>query len=241
MGFALISHTGKLVCPTQVGTHVVGFLRAFFKNMPTKLFKKPNKPSVEEVERYIQLWRKNESLSLPAKSLENLFKKFPKNKNIEEIIVKVCTLDVIFSVNVGRWFLQVSKHISEYNFDTKFEKDSFNLNEFALVDIGKSKKRDFYSFTTKYCSHYKPSDYPIYDSYIEKILWYFKTTEEYSSFSQFSRKELKDYATFKRVLEDFRKFFGLEKFNPREIDKYLWQLGKEVFSEQNKLLTTNSG
>jgi hypothetical protein len=33
---------------------------------------------------------------------------------------------------------------------------------------------NFYSFATKYCSHHKPEMYPIYDSYVDKMLGYFK-------------------------------------------------------------------
>lgn len=38
-----------------------------------------------------------------------------------------------------------------------------------------------------------------------------------------------DKAIQKKVLIEFRRYYGLEQFNLKEIDKYLWLLGKEKF------------
>ena len=70
--------------------------------------------------------------------------------------------------------------------------------------------RDFYSFATKYCSHHRPLDYPIYDSYVEKVLCYFRDRDKFASFMT---PELKDYAKFKGTLIDFRSFYDLAKYN----------------------------
>jgi len=35
--------------------------------------------------------------------------------------------------------------------------------------------------------------------------------------------------SFKQAIIDFQKYFSLENFTIKEIDKYLWQLGKESF------------
>jgi hypothetical protein len=40
---------------------------------------------------------------------------------------------------------------------------------------------------------------------------------------------LKDYAKFKNILIEFRAFYGLEKHKLKQIDQYVWQLGKEYF------------
>lgn len=48
-------------------------------------------------------------------------------------------------------------------------------------------------------------------------------------FSLFSLPDLKNYKRFKNILLEFRGFYGLQKYNIKEIDKYLWQLGKEYF------------
>ena len=86
--------------------------------------------------------------------------------------------------------------------------------------------RKFYSFSTKYCSHHNPNEYPIYDSYVEKVLKYFRKTDK---FSKFKNADLKDYQKFKNIIIAFREYYDLEEFNLKEIDQYLWQLGKEYF------------
>lgn len=55
---------------------------------------------------------------------------------------------------------------------------------------------------------------------------HFKKIDRFASFKSCN---LKIYSKFKNVLIDFRKFYGLEEYNLKELDKYLWQLGKRYF------------
>ena len=87
---------------------------------------------------------------------------------------------------------------------------------------------DLYSFATKYCSHHNPKDYPIYDSYVDEVLRFFRSQDH---FSAFYNEDLKIYALFKKILNDFREFYGLNQFDLKQIDQYLWQLGKEYFKK----------
>jgi hypothetical protein len=45
----------------------------------------------------------------------------------------------------------------------------------------------------------------------------------------FKNKDLKVYDKFKQILIDFRKCYHLESFDLKQIDKYLWQAGKQYF------------
>lgn len=74
-------------------------------------------------------------------------------------------------------------------------------------------------FATKYCSHRNPLDYPIYDSYVDEVLRYFRKRE---GFSDFQDVDLKEYAKFKNILIEFRAFYGLEKYKLKQIDQYVW-------------------
>lgn len=49
------------------------------------------------------------------------------------------------------------------------------------------------------------------------------------NFSDFQNDELKDYVRFKDILIDFRGFYDLETYNLKQIDQYVWQLGKDYF------------
>lgn len=95
--------------------------------------------------------------------------------------------------------------------------------------MGNGSVKNFYSFATKYCSHHKPLDFPIYDSYVDHLLRYFRDID---GFFNFKNDELKNYSHFKNVLIKFRDFYGLEPYSLKDIDKYLWQLGKEKFPKK---------
>jgi hypothetical protein len=47
-------------------------------------------------------------------------------------------------------------------------------------------------------------------------------------------KLYKDYVKFKRILIDFKEFYSLEKYKLKQIDQYIWQLGKEYFPKNYK-------
>ena len=48
----------------------------------------------------------------------------------------------------------------------------------------------------------------------------------------FSKQDLKEYKKFKEVLLAFKKYYNLNDYNLKDIDRYLWQLGKEYFPKK---------
>ena len=127
----------------------------------------------------------------------------------------------------------MGKHIYELDIDKKLQAIDYSLvNEIALIKIN-GKPKNMYSFATKYCSHHFPNDYPIYDSYVQKVLMYYKKNDD---FSNFKTKDLRDYKEFIKVLNDFKYYYGLEEFNLKKIDKLLWQIGKEYFVKKTKII-----
>jgi hypothetical protein len=112
------------------------------------------------------------------------------------------------------------------------------VGDIQYVTIGDTEK-NFYSFASKYCSHHNPLDYPIYDSYVDEVLRYFRNRD---NFSDFQDGDLKDYVKFKGILIDFRAFYGLDKYNLKQIDQYVWLLGKDYFPKNygRKREETNS-
>ena len=188
------------------------------------------KPSVEEVERYLDLWNHLENYVNQERALDKLFlKRFPTNISLEDILIKCSTLNDFYSTNIFDVH-SVAKHIWKIkSLDKRLLNGDITLvNEIANVKVGSdSKPRFFYSFATKYCSHHQPYKYAIYDNYVEKVLMFFKKRD---GFSEFTLRELKDYATYMRVIRDFMQSYGLEQFNLKQIDQYLWQLGKQYYS-----------
>ena len=183
-------------------------------------------PSTEQVEHYLHRWDELDNYHLQEDALNKLFYDLcPENTEISDVLLKVATLNDFYSTNIFSVY-SVAKRILSLNIDTRLKKgDVLLVSDIQKVTINGVEK-NFYSFATKYCSHHKPLDYPIYDSYVEKILCYFRDRDLFTSFKT---PELRNYSDFKKILIDFRSFYGLEQYNLKEIDKYLWQLGKKYF------------
>ena len=61
------------------------------------------------------------------------------------------------------------------------------------------------------------------------MLMYFKSKDK---FAKFTKDDLKDYVKFKDILIRFKKFYNIDEYNLRDIDKYLWIAGKEYFPKK---------
>ena len=185
-----------------------------------------SRPSAIEVEKYLKSWNNLKNYKLQEDALDKLFfELLPRNEEISDILLKVATLNDFYSTNIFSVY-PVAEHILSLKIDERLRQGDVTLvNEIQNVAIN-GVTRKFYSFSTKYCSHHNPKEDPIYDSYVEKVLKYFRKTDK---FSKFKNADLKDYQKFKNIIIAFREYYDLEEFNLKEIDQYLWQLGKEYF------------
>lgn len=212
------------------------------KNKDTKIIKQPLnkidndkilKPSFTVVQNYLNKWDSLENYVMQEKALNNLFHHtFPHNNQIDQLLIKIATLNDFYSTNIFNVYA-VAKHYASLNIDARLQ-----MNDLSLVDdlscIPNMKSR-IYSFATKYCSHHNHDDYPIYDSYVEKMLIYFRNKYH---FYEFDREDLKVFSKFKDIILKFRTVFELNHFSIKDIDKYLWQAGKEYFPNWKKKKST---
>lgn len=187
-------------------------------------------PNVEEIERYLVAWTELENYTLQESALNKLFlETYKENKEIEDVLVKVATLNDFYSTQIFSVY-PVAKHIVNLDIDARLQAGDVTLvNDIASVTMESGAEKNFYSFATKYCSHHQPNKFAIYDSYVEKILKYYRNVD---AFCVFTDSELKDYLVFSKVLKEFQLFYGLEKFTLKDLDRYLWQLGKEKFPKK---------
>lgn len=169
---------------------------------------------------------RTENYRLQEEALNKLFFELcPKNSDITDILLKASTLNNFYSTNIFSIY-PVAKHIFNLNIDSRLKAGDVTLvGDIQHVIIGDAKK-NFYSFASKYCSHHNPLDYPIYDSFVYDVLCYYRNRDD---FSEFQDGDLKDYGKFKSILIAFRDFYGLDKYNLKQIDQYVWQLGKDYF------------
>jgi hypothetical protein len=190
----------------------------------------PPKPCFSEVNKYLNKWKNLEGYTSQEEALNKLFLELlPGNSEIADILLKASCLNDFYSTRIFAIYPVAKRILSIKDLDKRLKAGDIKLVcELGNVKIGDD-KRYFYSFATKYCSHHNPIAFPIYDSYVEKVLVYFNKVDEFSSFKI---KDLKDYRTFKGILLDFQRYYKLERFNLKEIDRYLWLLGKKFFPKK---------
>lgn len=183
-------------------------------------------PSEEQVELWLHQWDELEDYTAQEAAIDRLFHgEFAKNDNLQNILIKCSVLNDFYSTNIFKIY-PVAKHILGLNIDGRLEAgDPTLVDDIAKVHIN-DKEKKFYSFASKYCSHHNQLEFPIYDSYVHKVLRYFRNVDRFFSFNE---PDLKSYSKFKNILIEFRKFYKLDKYNLKELDKYLWQFGKKYF------------
>jgi hypothetical protein len=196
--------------------------------------KKLQKPSNEFIKNYIDSFDNDNRISLADRSIKCLIEKFPTNKNIEEILLKVIAINTLYSTSILDT-IKMSQWILKCSIDADLNIGMTDLvNKIAIGHGIKSartksnlnkKEINFYSFASKYCSWHNHKSYPIYDSFVEKILVAYQKQD---NFSNFKTIELKNFTIFKKVILDYISHYNLN-FSLKEIDKFLWAYGKEMF------------
>lgn len=186
-----------------------------------------NRPCEAEVEKYLAAWEQLENYTIQEKILNRMFfETYPSNQDMEGVLLKVVALNSFYSTNIFNTYV-MAKHIVELNIDERLSNGDVTLvNDIATRKLADGKTKNFYSFASKYCSHHRPDDYAIYDSYVDRILRYYRNAD---CFYEFEDSDLKDYEKFSEILYRFRDFYDLGKYNLKQLDRYLWQLGKEKF------------
>ena len=188
-------------------------------------------PTKQAVWDYLENWEQLPAYPEQENALHLLFRlTFPNNTNISEVLLKCSTLNDFYGTNIFCIF-PVAKHIINLDIDTRLrDGDPLLVNDIAvghgIINSKSGKEIQIFSFASKYCSHHNPADYPIYDSYVMKLLVYFRSKNK-DGFAEFTNKELRDYPTFKKAILDFRNVYSLQDFDFKQIDQYLWQLGRE--------------
>lgn len=185
------------------------------------------RPCVAEVEKYLTAWDGQDSYRLQEKALDKLFfGVYPENTCIEDILIKVACLNDFYSTNIFSPYT-IAKHILELGIDARLRTgDPTLVEEIAVVTMGNGETINFYSFATKYCSHHQPNQYAIWDSYVDEVLKYFRDVD---GFAIFADADLKSQARFKDVLNKFAAYYGISQYSLKDLDRYLWQLGKDKF------------
>lgn len=193
-------------------------------------FPNPYLPSTEELRKYHGRWNGLEDYVAQEQALDWLFidnRETSLNTDIRIVLIKCSTLNDFYSTKIYKTYSVARNIISIPDFDSRLRQgDDSLVKEIAEVD-----GRNNYSFATKYCSHHQPTLYPIYDRYVADVLDALHRQHP-DAFSFTHKEELKDYSVFRKAIDSIRKEFGLDAYSYKDIDRYLWLLGKEYFNKR---------
>lgn len=203
-------------------------------------------PTKSEVEKWIDLWNKNEGYRHNSSSVANLFKTFPKNKNVDEVMIKLAALDSLYTTHAKYLFYMAKNITSIKNVDERIDSgDLIVVNEisnFPYIDGDKKGNRNQYSLATKFCAFSNPEAYSIYDKWVKAVLVDLFEIEPYLELASLTSNkranlkkvlESKDYLLFNRIINCFREKYSdvFGDMSKTELDKYLWLAGKTTFGE----------
>lgn len=187
-------------------------------------------PTNEIICEYLKKFERKERYYLADKAILKLFKKFPTNNELEDILVKISVINDLYSTNIFGTFI-MAKHIQQLQIDTGLELGDPTIVKSIATGHGILKPngggdRNFYSFATKYCNWHNQDAYPIYDRFVYKILIAYRKQDE---FSKFNVEDLKEFPRFKQIMLEFKQRYTLTQHSLKEIDKFLWIYGQEKF------------
>lgn len=169
-------------------------------------------------------------------SLTKLFNSLNDEKNKYEVSIKVAALNQIYSTAI-QYIIPVVSQIREIigNNHKSFSLEKYvkTVDKIATVTwvsptTSKKHTRCNMSFSSKYIHFLSDRKLPIYDSYIWIVMIGYINQKNNSKLSFAAPKT---YNEFYDVFIEFKSDFNLNKYSNYELDKYLWQYGKNLIND----------
>lgn len=206
---------------------------------------------VEECNEY---WKKEYFLK-PEKILERLFQEYG-NEDFDEVFIKCTMLNSVYNTNLynseiielSKWIVKnagkVDKVLTKNQLieeDLRIVDEMTKYQDNMKNDMNRRKNNPF-SFTSKYFSFSRPNDFPIYDSFVEKMLWIYQKNGVISKYnrSDLTSKTKKEsrYVFFKDRIDELMKQSKVTNLSYKDLDHFLWFQGKRysLYLEYIKLI-----
>ena len=163
--------------------------------------------------------------------IEDVLKKYPNNKTIEDVACKIAVIDFTNSTNLhfstNLYTLAEIITSEKVNFDAKVAEGDVSLVSKIIQECPVK----LYSFASKYCCYhntflYNRDDYSIYDSVVASHLHEYATEKLPAS----KWKKNFNYETFNQYIGDLLDEYGItaatEPQRRRLFDHYVWYKNK---------------
>ncbi|MGN1325300.1 MAG: hypothetical protein ACI4YA_03025 [Candidatus Spyradenecus sp.] len=202
-------------------------------------------PSQAELEHWNRQWESLPRLKnyyAQEKALEWLFKAYPQNTVLEQVLIKVTALDTLYSTSIFH-ITETAQHICTalIDFDARVKEGDLSLVKdlavFKVVQVdGQEREKHIFSFASKYCSWHNPEAYPIYDSKVRDKLRAFKN--DLGKDLVYTKGSLDTYDGFCNAMAEVRDKFHLDP-SMKRIDRYLWAWAKDDDCKASNSKTTS--
>jgi hypothetical protein len=195
----------------------------FTKNKPAR---KPFLANPALVKKYLAQWKKLDKSRVHADALTILFREqFPLNNSIEQVLIKVSALNDFYATRILDTF-SIASHVVKLKIDKDLNRGNLDLVDKLRFVKRKTQKVNLYSFASKYCGMHRPDLYPMWDSYVDRMLRAYRKKHKFASFINL---DLRNYKRFVEVMKEFQIHYQLQEFTLRELDAFLWLYGKKCF------------
>jgi hypothetical protein len=170
------------------------------------------------------------------KSLSKLFQNLNDEENRYEVMIKVAALNQIYSTAIQYItpvVEKIKKKIGPEHLKMSIQEYVDLVDKIATISwesptTGKSHTRTNLSFSSKYVHFLSKRKIPIYDSYIWILLVGYARQTRTGNISFAAPASYKEFFT---VFNSFRSDQNLDAMNYYDLDKCLWQYGKNLLSE----------
>ena len=164
-----------------------------------------------------------EPAGMSDEAVATVFQSFPRNDQPAWVLVKVAVLNSLYSTHIFA-VRDVALSILDADVDPLLDQGSPDVLPVLAEHLIRGRRRNNFSFATKYAHWHRPDVYPIYDSFVAQQLLAYRRQDKFAAFRS---QELRT-PRFVAIYGDFRRFYGLEQCSLREIDKWLWRQGRQL-------------
>jgi hypothetical protein len=164
--------------------------------------------------------RENE---LIEEALKQLRAQFPLNTDASHVLLKIVVLNQLYNTRINSVDMEpLATYIAGLGIDPLLDQGSFVAVDRITIC---PPLRRYLSFASKFCSWHNPTAYSIYDGNARACLWAYQQRDKFGKFQQ---QDLLVYAKFCAAVVSFSSHYGLDSFNLKQLDKFLFRAGGRI-------------
>jgi len=186
------------------------------------------------IEECSSVFREINRFYLSQEAIRSIIEKNPENRETVIVLAKAGLINYLYGTAIFD-VIPIAEHIVKLDLD-----DLLKTGDIVVIDkirhghgirSKKGKEIDFYSFSTKYTFFHNPRSFPMYDNLIMRLLCHLN--KDCNFHSRFTQNDLRDYPTYKAVIDALAMATGLTDRLYREFDHGLWVYAKYRYSTQS--------